>query len=147
MGQVERYWEWRFPAKPAALWPPVTDTVRFNEALGLPRYTVTDLPQADGTVRRIGTARRFGLTLGWDEGGPQWVAGRHFAHQRQFASGPLRRLATEIEIRPDAGGSRVRYKLSLETRGWLGAVIVRLGVLDRFGRALDRLFREAAEFA
>ena len=148
MGQVERYWEWGFPATAAALWPALTDTVRFNEALGLPRYTVTDLPQADGTVRRIGTARRFGLTLGWDEGVPQWVAGRHFAHQRQFASGPLRRLATEIEIRPAVGGgSRVRYKLSLETRGWLGAVILRLGVLDRFGRALDRLFREAAEFA
>lgn len=148
MGQVERHWEWHFSSTPATLWPAVADTVRFNEALGLPRYTVTDLPQADGTVRRIGTARRFGLTLSWDEGVPNWVAGRYFAHQRQFASGPLRRLATEIEIRAEAGGgSRVRYRLSLETRGWVGAVILRLGVLDRFGRALDRLFREAAQFA
>src|SRR5689334_5124074 len=100
MAQVERHWDWQFSARPAALWPALTDTVRFNEALGLPRYQVADLPQADGTVRRIATARRFGVTISWEEGVPQWIAGRQFAHQRRFQSGPLRRLATEIEIQP-----------------------------------------------
>lgn len=148
MRRVERHWDWEFAATPAALWPALADTARFNEAAGLPRYAVTDLPQPDGSVRRIGTARRFGFALSWEEGVPQWVAGRSFAHERRFSSGPLRRLATEIEIRPSpAGGSRVRYRLSLETRGWPGAVLARLGVLDGFGRTLDRLFREAAEFA
>jgi hypothetical protein len=37
--------------------------------------------------------------------------------------------------------------LSLATRGWAVSILLRLGVLDRFGRTLDRLFREAAEFA
>jgi hypothetical protein len=148
MRTVEQRWEWDFAAAPSAMWPLLADTARFNEAAGLPRYSVTDLPQSDGTVRRIGAVRRFGFALHWEEGVPQWIAGRHFTHERRFTSGPLRRIATEIEIRPAAdGGSRVHYRLSIEPRGRLPAFLLRLGFLDRFGRTLDRLFREAAEFA
>src|SRR5438552_3139899 len=112
MRMVERQWEWEFSATPKALWPALADTARFNEAAGLPRYAVTDLPQPDGSVGRIATARRFGFALSWEEGVPQWVAGQHFAHQRRFTSGPLRRLATQIELWPAAGGgSRVRNSL------------------------------------
>lgn len=64
---VEREWEWEFSAAPAALWPVLADTARFNEAAGLPRYEVTDWPQPDGTVRRTGRARRFGIAVGWEE--------------------------------------------------------------------------------
>ena len=148
MASVERDWEWEFNAAPAALWPVLADTARFNEAAGLPRYTVTDLAQPDGSVRRVGTARRLGITLSWEEGVPQWVVGRRFAHERRFGSGPVRRIVTEIGIRPaSAGGSRVRYRLSIEPRGWLSAVFLRLGFLARIGRTIDRLFRQAAEFA
>jgi class 3 adenylate cyclase len=147
MRTVERSWEWSFAASPAALWPVLADTARFNEAAGLPRYSVTDLPQPDGSVRRIGTARRLGLSLSWEEGVPNWIAGSQFAHERRFASGPLRRLATEIAIKPESGGgSRVRYRLIIEPRGWLAVLLIRLGFLDHFGRTLDRLFREAASF-
>jgi class 3 adenylate cyclase len=148
MGTVERDWEWEFAASPAVLWPLLADTARFNEAAGLPRYSVADVPQPDGSVRRIATARRLGFTLRWEEGVPQWICGQHFSHERRFAAGPLRRVATEITIQPaTCEGSRVRYRLSIETRGRTIAGLLRLGVLDRFGRTLDRLFREAADFA
>jgi class 3 adenylate cyclase len=148
MGTVDRDWEWKFAASPAALWPLLADTARFNEAAGLPRYSVTDVPQPDGSVRRIGMARRLGFTLRWEEGVPQWMFGQHFSHERRFAAGPLRRVATEITIRPaTCAGSQVRYRLSLETRGRTIAALLRLGVLARFGRILDRLFQEAADFA
>ena len=49
------------PRSPEALWPLLADTARFNEAIGLPRYTVTETPLPDGSVRRIGSARRFGI--------------------------------------------------------------------------------------
>ena len=41
----------------------------------------------------------------------------------------------------------MRYRLRLDSRSWVIGLGLRLGVLDRFGRILDRLFREAAEFA
>jgi class 3 adenylate cyclase len=153
---IERVWEWRFAAPPEALWPVLADTARFNEAIGLPRYAVSETPLADGSVRRTGSARRFGLDLSWEEGVPEWVAPRRFAHQRRFHSGPLRRVATEITIDPTgvptsvdgvAAGSLVRYRLSVEPRFRAVAMLLRLGFIERFGRRLDRLFRAAAEHA
>src|SRR5205823_2707317 len=146
---VERDWEWEFSASPAALWPVLADTARFNEAAGLPRYTVTDVPQPDGSVLRVGAARRFGLAFSWEEGVPQWIAGKSFAHERRFRFGPFRRVVTEIDIHRanGGGGSRVRYRLSIEPRGPLWAILLRCGFLARIGRMIDRLFRQAAEFA
>lgn len=149
---VERVWEWRFAASPETLWPILADTARFNEAIGLPRYAIDEVPQPDGSVRRTGSVHRFGLTLSWEEGIPEWVAPRRFAHERRFASGPLRRAATEITIDPvsEPGGalhSLVRYRLRVDTRSRALGVVLRLGRFKRFGRVLDRLFREAATFA
>ena len=149
---IERVWEWRFAATPELLWPVLADTARFNEALGLPRYAIAEAPQPDGSVLRTGSVHRFGVTLSWEEGVPEWVAPRRFAHQRRFPNGPLRLAATEITIDPvtDIDGnaaSRVRYRVQLDPRSWLIALVLRLGPIRHFGRALDRLFREAAEFA
>ena len=152
MRVIERVWEWRFAAPPEQLWPLLADTARFNEAMGLPRYNVSETPRPDGSVNRTGSARHFGLTLSWEEGVPEWVAPRHFAHERRLHSGPLRRVASEITIDPvedDRGeaGSLVRYRLCLEPRFPGVRTLLRFGFLDRFGRRLDALFREAAGFA
>jgi class 3 adenylate cyclase len=156
MSAIERVWEWRFAASPDTLWPILADTARFNEAMGLPRYAIDEVPQPDGGVRRTGTVHRFGLTLSWEEGVPEWVAPRRFAHERRFPTGLLRRVATELTIDPVDGqdGGRggepdsvVRYRLYVDTRSWALGVVLRFGNLERFGRTLDRLFREAADFA
>jgi class 3 adenylate cyclase len=157
---IERVWEWRFAASPEILWPILADTARFNEALGLPRYAIDEEPQPDGSVRRTGTVHRFGLTLTWEEGVPEWVAPRRFAHERRFATGPLRRVATEITIDPVGGSadepgggpdgdihSLVRYRMLVDTRSRALGLLLRFGNLERFGRTLDRLFREAADYA
>jgi class 3 adenylate cyclase len=153
---IERVWEWRFAAAPEVLWPVLADTARFNEAIGLPRYTIEEAAQPDGSVRRTGSVHRFGMTLTWEEGVPEWVAPRRFRHERRFNSGPLRRAATEIVIDPVVdpgsaagadGGSRVCYRLRLEPRSLAVEAVLRLGPVEHFGRVLDRLFREAAQFA
>jgi class 3 adenylate cyclase len=145
---VQREWEWEFSAAPEALWPVLADTARFNEAAGLPRYEVTDLPQPDGTVRRIGRARRLGITVSWEEGVPQWIVGRRFVHERRFAFVLFGRVVTEIDMWPaGGGGSRVRYRLSIAARGRMAAVLLRFGFLPAVGRTIDRIFRHAAGFA
>ena len=146
---IERVWEWRFAASPETLWPILADTARFNEAMGLPRYAIHEEPQPDGSVRRTGSVHRFGLTLSWEEGVPEWVAPRRFSHERCFPSGPLKRAATEITIDPDGDGSAscVRYCVRLDPRSWVVALVLRLGPLKHLGRLIDRLFRQAAEFA
>lgn len=146
MPVVEREWEWHFAASPEALWPLVADTGRIGEAAGFPRYTITDTARADGTVERIGSARSFGLTLAWDEGVPEWVAGRSYRHERRFHSRLLRRLASRILLDAEPGGTRMRYRTTLELC-WPLALAARLGGMSSAGKKLDRHFREAARFA
>jgi class 3 adenylate cyclase len=147
MAVVEQVWEWRFAASPEALWPLVADTGRTGEAAGMPRYTVADTPRPDGTVRRIGSARRLGRTMTWDEGVPEWIAGRNYRHERRFHSRLIRRLATRLDLYPaDGGGTIVRYGVRIEA-AWPLAAALRCGGLRRTRRAVDRLFREAAGFA
>lgn len=148
MKAIERVWEWRFAAPPEVLWAALADTARFNAAIGLPRYAVTETPLPDGSVRRTGSARKLGIALSWDESIPEWVAPRRFAHERRLHNGPLRRVATEILIDPEGDvGSRVQYRLCLEPRFRGVGLLLRLGFLANFGRKLDRLFRDAATTA
>src|SRR4051812_14155716 len=98
MQHIERVWEWQFAGSPELLWPLLADTARFNEVMGLPRYVVRETPQPDGSVRRVGNPRRFGITVSWDEGIPEWVAPNRFAHERRFHGGPLRGVAAELLI-------------------------------------------------
>ncbi|MBV9554900.1 MAG: hypothetical protein JO032_19130, partial [Alphaproteobacteria bacterium] len=147
MQVVERVWEWHFAAAADDLWPLLADTARFNEAMGMPRYAVTDIPLPDGSVHRVGTSRRMGLNLTWDEGVPQWIAGRRFFHERLLHSRLIRRLATTIELDPAAdGGTDVSYRLTIEA-SLPTAALMRLFGLKSFGQSLDKLFREAAAFA
>jgi class 3 adenylate cyclase len=147
MQTVERVWEWHFAASPDDLWPLLADTARFNEAMGLPRYAVTEIPRPDGSVQRIGTSRRMGMNLSWDEGVPQWIAGRRFCHERRLHGRLIRRLATTIELDPvEEGGTAVRYILTIEAN-FLMALVLRLVGLKQFGQSLDKLFCEAAAFA
>jgi class 3 adenylate cyclase len=146
MPVVEREWEWHFTASPEALWPLVADTARLGEINGVPRYTVTDTPRPDGSVERIGSARRFGMTLTWEEGVPEWVAGRSYRHERRFRSRIFRRLASRILLDPEPGGTRLRYRATFEVC-WPLALALRFGGLTKAGKTMDGHFREAARFA
>ena len=140
MPVIEREWEWHFAASPEALWPLIADTARIGEANGFPRYTVIDTPRADGTVERIASARRFGMTITWDEGVPEWIAGKSYAHERRFHSRLIRRLASRILLDPEQGGTRLRYRTTIEA-AWPVALPLRCG---RDGAALGAGARPVA---
>jgi class 3 adenylate cyclase len=146
MSTVEGVWEWHFAASPEALWPIIADTARIGEMAGFPRHTVSDTARPDGTVERIGSARSFGMTVSWEEGVPEWIAGRSYRHERRFRSRLVRRLANRIELEPEAGGTRVRSRTTIDA-AWPLALALRCGGMRRMGQRLDRYYREAARFA
>ena len=46
MAKAERRtWVWWFDQPPERLWPLLSDTPRFNEAMGLPKYQVEEIPR------------------------------------------------------------------------------------------------------
>lgn len=146
--QQERVWTWELPASPAALWPYLSDTARFNEAAGTPRYAVTEEMQADGSVKRRASASYKGVAVEWDDPPYEWVVEREFRQLRIFRRGPLKSLSPmlKLEARPD-GGSRVTYRISGTPRGVVGHVLFATGLLDKIGKGLEAMVRQAGSFA
>ena len=95
-----RIFQWRFDSPAEAVWPLLADTVRFNEAAGLPRYEVSETLQDDGTVLYQGHLKRGPVTISWREIPVNWVSGRWFEHRREFHNGPLRDMTARLDLRP-----------------------------------------------
>jgi len=146
--QHERVWTWDLPAPPAALWPYLSDTARFNEAAGTPRYAVAEEPQADGSVRRRATASYKGVAVEWDDPPYEWVAEREFRQTRIFRRGPLKSLSPTLQLAPGPnGGSCVTYLISGTPRGIVGHLLFATGLLDKIGKGLEEMVRQAGRFA
>ena len=144
----ERVWTWNLSASPAALWPYLSDTARFNEAAGTPRYAVTEEARADGSVRRRATANYKGVSVEWDDPPYEWVAERDFRQTRVFHRGPLRHLGliVKLEAGPN-GGSRLTYRVSGAPKGVVGHLLFATGLLDKMGKGLEDMVHQAARFA
>jgi class 3 adenylate cyclase len=143
---MRRTWTWTFDLPPDRLWPVLADTNRFNEAMGLPQYTLEPTLQPNGTVVRRGQGKTAGFTLEWEEKPYEWIAGKHFRQSRVFTKGPFRRFGPVFDLRPDGkGGSHVSYALEWEPLSVVGRVFgARLAA--QAGEAVGRRVVEAIGF-
>jgi class 3 adenylate cyclase len=143
-----REWVWDLDVPPASIWPYLSDTARFNEAAGTPRYTVEEIPQADGAVIRRARTSYKGVAVEWDDPPFEWVANQEFRQMRQFRRGPLEYLGPilRLEARGE-NGCRVTYRLDGAPRGLVGRLLFVTGLLDRIGTGLEAMVRQAAGFA
>ena len=144
---MRRTWTWTFDLPPDRLWPLLADTNRFNEAMGLPPYTLEQTPQPNGTILRRGRGKAAGFTLEWEEKPYEWIAGRHFRQSRVFTKGPFRRFGPVFDLESDGkGGSRVTYALDWEPLSVVGRVLgARLA--EQAGEAVGKRTLEAVAFA
>src|SRR4051794_11600738 len=147
MKPVERSWSWEFAVPPEALWPLVADTNRLNEAGGAPRYRLAERARPDGTVERGATLERGPFRLVWDERPPQWVTNRVFRQQRHFHNRPVRYFCPTFAFERIATGTRVTVTFCAAPRNLLGAILLQLGLIERAGKVVGKLIREAGAFA
>jgi class 3 adenylate cyclase len=141
-----RSWQWHLASPPETLWPVIADTARFNEAARLPKYQVEDILQEDGRVLRLARATVGFIRLEWEELPFEWVRGHSFRQTRVFRKGPLRRFGPIVELRPEGDGTLLSYTLTGEPKGLAGAVLFRLGFLEKGGAAIGRLVKTASAF-
>src|SRR5262249_39797722 len=99
----------------------------------------------DGHVLRLARAKVGGVPLEWEERPYEWVQNRSFRQTRLFRKGPLRRFGPVVELNADGTGTVLRYTLRAEPKGFLGALMFRLGFLESGGRAIGRLVKMAME--
>src|SRR5262245_34254423 len=111
MTATSQTWEWAFKQSPAAMWPLLADTARFNEAAKLPKHQITEVPQAGGSVHYFGSARVGPFDVRWRDNPVNWVSGQWFEHTRHFQSGPLKTLSAQLQLEPDGSGCQAHYRV------------------------------------
>jgi serine/threonine protein kinase len=137
-------WSWRLSASPEALWPFVSDTDRFNKAVGLPPVVFTDGQGAHGP-ERTGETRVLGMAVRWREYPFEWIRGREHSVFREYASGPVAALWNRVRLVPTAGGTELHHEVWISPRGLMGQVASFVEVERRLGPAIDRFYRHLDE--
>jgi class 3 adenylate cyclase len=144
-------WSWNLASAPAALWPLVSDTERFNRDCGFPPFQVRPPGPGSGPaepgLRRL-RATYLGIIGEWEEREFEWVQPVRFGVDRRFSRGPLLRMVLSCELAPGAGaGTALAYEIRVTPRNLLGAAIVPLAIGWRMRRDAGRVFRGYDEAA
>lgn len=104
-------------ASPAALWPLVSNTDRFNRDCGYP--SVKQLAPPTDAAARITNARRLraavmGIAIEWEEQAFEWTEPFRYSVERRYFCGPLARMVMSCELQPRAdGGTTLVYMMQL----------------------------------
>ena len=143
--QFHYRWEWDLRADPAALWPLVTDTNRFNHDTGVP--AVAEGRAQPNAHRRL-SLRRFGVLVAWEEEPFEWVRPHRFGVNRRYSAGPVAEMRTEGALTPrPGGGTHLVYQVWARPRNLLGllAIPAQVGLLS--ARSFAAAFRRYDDVA
>jgi class 3 adenylate cyclase len=147
VGEKSASWTWHFDRPPAEIWPIIADTARINEAAGIPKHTITEIPQPDGSVRFFGRTRMGPFDLKWREKPVNWVSEQWFEHCRYFETGPLKSLCAHLTLASKSNGTEGVYRISAEPANLIGRLLLATGFFPSSGRTFGKIAREANEFA
>jgi class 3 adenylate cyclase len=144
-------WTWDFRSPPAALWPLVSNTERFNRDCGFPPFEVRAAepgqPPAEPGVRRL-RATYLGIVGEWEEREFEWVQPVRFAVERRFSKGPLERMILTCELAAGkGGGTRLAYGIRVTPRNLVGALLVPVSIGMRMRSQVERVLRGYDEAA
>ncbi len=141
-------WSWDFDAPPAKLWEVVSDTDKFNRAIGLPPVVLRDVPDGRGGIERIGSLSWLGIEVEWVEHPFEWVAPERLSVLRVYRKGPIQAMWSEMTLAPRAdGGTTLVHELLFLPRGALGRVAAALEVRLRAKKKIEGVYRRLAELA
>jgi class 3 adenylate cyclase len=135
---------WALSSSPAELWPHVSNTERFNRAIGLDDVEWMSAND-DGALRREGELRSAGMLLRWKENPFEWVAPHRLGVVREYSSGPFEWLRSMVWLEPHAGGTHLHHRIEIRPRGLVGRVAAGIEVGLRMKRAMERVYRHIDE--
>ena len=145
MSEQEQIYLWRIELEsaPAALWPLVSDTDRFNRACGYPPVErLPPLPQTPSGARRL-RARVLGMAIDWVESGFEWIEPRRFSVERHYSNGPVARMVTSCELTARAsGGTLITYELRLLPSGLAGRLVLPMTIGYRVRAITTRVLHD-----
>jgi class 3 adenylate cyclase len=155
LGQKEFHyrWEYELKASPAALWPAVADTNRFNRDAGVPALKSVGPAEAEGGGAKGPKARRLrlsklGLNVEWEEEPFEWVRPHRFGVVRRYRGGPVAEMRVVAQLSErEGGGTLLVYEVWAKARGALGRAAIPLQIGRISARRFADTFRRYDEQA
>ncbi|MBS0632390.1 MAG: hypothetical protein JSS11_10775 [Verrucomicrobia bacterium] len=143
-------WSWDLASPPAALWPLVSNTDRFNQDCGYPPVTVV-APPADANVR-VTNARRLratvlGVVIEWEERAFEWIEPTRYSVDRTYFSGPVARMTATCVLQPRGTGTTLDYELRFTPSGLLGRLTLPIAIGRQARAVTERTFRRYDQLA
>ena len=145
---LEWEFKWDLKSTPKQLWPHVSNTDRFNQAMGLPPATFRTESDGIGGTRRFGEAAIGAVKLAWEEHPFEWIEGRRFGVLREFTQGPFLWFISTVELsqRP-SGGTTLTHSVRIEPRGFVGKLVSKIQMGRPTRNALERIYRRIDQVA
>ena len=139
--------QWTLNAKPKQLWPLVSDTDRFNQALGLPAPNFNY--DHSGDHPKIYADVKFnGMNVRWREHPFQWICEREMSVLRELETGPFEWVTSTVELQPLAGGkTRLIHRFQVKPRGWFGKLFTPLQFGVVIKRSLNKVYARLVKIA
>ena len=135
-------WRWDMESTPRALWPLVSNTERFNRAIGLSAVKFEDEADPDGGSKKSGRFRRAGVDFAWREHPFEWIEGRRMGVVREFERGPFEWFVSVVELAPrSGGGTTLTHRVQVKPRGLVGRTIAAVELGTRGRKGIDRVYR------
>jgi serine/threonine protein kinase len=134
-------WTYELGASPAALWPHVADTDRFNRAVGLAPVVYQTVLEETGELRRTGANSAVGLDIAWEEHPFEWVREQWHEVRRTYHKGPLSALWNTVTLAPrEGGGSTLTHEIFLDPRGLIGSLAAFVEIEHRLATAMRKVY-------
>ena len=86
------------------------------------------------------------MELEWEERPYEWARNKNFSQRRLFRKGPFKTFGPSLTLEAEGQGCKATYTLEGEPANLFGTLLFRLGFLDRAGRVIERLARDAVAF-
>ncbi len=139
---ISRNYQFEFDHPVAKLWAVVSDTPRWGEATGFPKFQVSEQLQADGTVKVFGKVGIAGIKITWEEPPANWIAERWFEQQRIFTRGPMLSMTTRVTLEDRDSRSSLDIELGFESRNLIGKLIAKR-MLNVYREKIRQLLTQA----
>ncbi|MEM7564917.1 MAG: adenylate/guanylate cyclase domain-containing protein, partial [Pseudomonadota bacterium] len=122
---LTRSYHFDFPHPVEKLWDLVSDTARWGEATGFPKYQANERLQDDGSVRVYGEIEVVGISIKWEELPVNWVSNHWFEQTRLIQRGPIASMTNAARLENHGDSSKLEIELKFETRNLLGSIIAK----------------------
>jgi serine/threonine protein kinase/class 3 adenylate cyclase len=135
-------WLWDLDASARALWPLVSNTERFNRAIGLASVQFENYPDPSGGSITSGKFRKSGLEFSWREHPFEWVEGRRMGVVREFDRGPFEWFMSVVELTPRLpSGTTLRHQVKIKPRGIVGRTVAAFEIGTKGRKSIERVYQ------